>query len=250
MPTVAFLFCFGILGHNLWVMTEHNLVFSIMTSTYNGKPAFTGSGATWYVFSLMWLYILVPLVYIIYNKINPVIVMVFFILLGVIVRLFFYKMGFDWYSMYTSPIMNMDLFICGFGVNYLYRYKESRVFKLILLFVFIDLILLNCYMQAFNWHMNIYRYLCESVYLVVTCLFLWMHDISNVYINNVAAKYIKRFSNISFEFYLFHSYVFDRISTHIGGHTPIEQWLKFVIVGAIVTTILAIGWNRIFQIKE
>lgn len=61
---------------------------------------------------------------------------------------------------------------------------------------------------------------------------------------------MKKFSKISFEFYLFHSLIFYQIAGHIGGHSAIGQWVKFILIGGSITVIFAIGWNKIFQTQQ
>lgn len=255
IPTICFFVFFCVVLQNPVILEDWNIVLSLVTSTYNGRPEFVGTGATWYVFCLMWLYFSVPLLCFIFERINHKIIFIACLLYGFSIRIIWYLMGWDWYVMYTSPIINLDLFVCGFSVNYFSNINSiqiNKAYRYTILFAFLCVILLNSYMWAFNWHMNLYRYVFASTYLILSCIYLWMFraDAGRNHDCFYIKKFIKKFSDISFEFYLFHSFVFYQISRHVGGHTAFGQWSKYVILGGIITYFFAYGFNKIFVSRK
>jgi peptidoglycan/LPS O-acetylase OafA/YrhL len=90
-----------------------------------------------------------------------------------------------------------------------------------------------------------------TVYLIFTCCYLWFYCASaNIELadseKNFRYAVVNWFSGISFEFYLFHSLILDRISKSIGGHTAWGQYMKLIFVTALITTVFSIGYHKIF----
>lgn len=253
IPTVFFI-GFAVLVANPSFLEDWHIVFSILTSTYNGRPGFFGMGATWYVFSLMWLYFMVPVLCLIYSKYSRYVVFGVSLVFGLLMRIFWFYSGDDWCIMYTFPICNIDLFACGFGVAYWHddiKVQVKKCYRFSLLFFMGGLIVSNAYIIAFNWHLEFYQYFFPTLYLILSCLYLWLFriDAGRLHLADIVKKYLKKFSNISFEFYLFHSLIFGLICSHVGGHSAIGQWTKYVLIGMLITLLCAKGWNKIFQSK-
>lgn len=126
-----------------------------MTFTYNGVPGLDGIGATWYVSSLMQMYLIVPGIVFLLEKIKTVMKNnanffgYFWILLlavGVVVRVILYKSGVNWYNrVYTFSPANLDLFIGGIVLNYVKKPEKKMSKHIIAWGIFIVAILLNCY---------------------------------------------------------------------------------------------------------
>lgn len=254
IPTIFYIICFCVVMEKPEIIGDHHVLWGILTSTFDGQSILSvGTGATWYIFALMWLYFTVPLLKILYSKFDKKIIIFTAVLCGLSIRLIWWHFGYDWQQMYISSCINMDLFICGFGVNYFDKVHVKLRYKASVLVLFLTLILSNAYMWAFWWNMDIYRYICETLYLILTCLYL--HTFRGQVVQrksdiSFVEKFMKKFSKISFEFYLFHSLIFYQIAGHIGGHSAIGQWVKFILIGGSITVIFAIGWNKIFQTQQ
>ena len=113
------------------------------------------------------------------------------------------------------------------------------------------LILFNTYIYARNIWLHFYMYFLPSIYLLSVCFYLhyflgFLHD-------NGSKKWyfriINYLSSISFEFYLFHSLILFKISKLVGGHNPLQQHFKLLIITIVITLICSIGFHNIFRGK-
>ena len=93
-----------------------------------------------------------------------------------------------------------------------------------------------------------------TVYLLISCMYIYAFCCGNVGENShksIIFKAINVFADISFQFYLFHSIVLNRISPFVGGKTSIGQYLKMICFTAIISIILSVGFKKIFtHIKQ
>ena len=258
IPTVLYIaFCTVMIKPDF--LSDNDVILKIFTCTYAGSPGFNGPGATWFVFSLMWLYFISPLIACVLTRI-PVCKMTSFVLFiiffGAVNRLNWYINEWAWVDLYTYALCNLDLFACGFCVAYMKdknEIQQNQYFRYGLVGLFMFFIMVNSYMIAYEKYIAIYQYVFPSVYLIFTCLYLFCFRVNfsacrNSKIKNEVKKSIaKRFATVSFEFYLFHSMIFDRLAKHIGGHTASEQYFKFFIVSFIITYIFSVGWHRAIE---
>lgn len=251
MPTVLYL-CFAVIIVQPYFFEDWHIILQIITCTYDGRPGFNGGGVTWFVFTLMWCYLATPLLCKICGGNWNIKVLFFCVsLCGLAIRLFWYWSGNDWYTIYTSPLGNIDLFFCGFCIPYILRsmsIPKSKLLKVITLVCFILLVLENSYSMAYSWHIAFYQYVSPSLYLLLTCMYIILFSGEE---QNNASSFLHKLGaflcGISFEIYLVHSLVFERLSPHIGGSTATGQYFKFLIVASVVTLLFAIGWKRIFR---
>ena len=142
--------------------------------------------------------------------------------------------------MYYSTLMVFFYIVC---------FIWEKCYRFLLLFIMGGLIVSDAYMPEFNWHLEFYQYFSSTLYLILSCLYLWLFriDAGRLHLTDRIKKYVKKFSNISFEFYLFHSLIFGLICSHMGEHSAIGQLVKYVFTGMVITMICAKGWNKIFQ---
>ena len=175
--------------------------------------------------------------------------------LGLIYRLILYNFQLDWYVyVYTSFFSNIDLYVCGICIAY--SSVQNKVFRKreegTVIFILCCLILFNSYIYTQNKWIAVYQFILPSVYIIVVSLYLFVFCQKSQYRkwkSNIW-KYVNGFSDISFEFYLFHSLVLSRISKLVGGNTSLIQYLKLVIITGIITLILSRGYHMIFQRKS
>lgn len=224
--------------------------------TYRGNPGTNAMAATWFVFPLMLMYFTAPILAFLYNKYRKKAIVIIFIAIigGFVNRYLWYSTGGNWQEMYTSWLCNMDFFVSGFGLAYLKNYgkwEKNIYIRYGFLMVFLCMILFNCYIIAFQWNMEWYSWKFETIYLIMTCLYLYIFRVDRGEKYNLPKleRVAKWFSVISFEFYFFHSNIFDRLCSHIGGHTAIEQYAKFIIIAFIISCIFAYGWHKMTGIK-
>ena len=260
MPTFSFIFLCLVLVYPNYIIDNPIILLKFFTLSYNGNPGVDGVGATWYVFTLIQLNLLAPLFSYIAqkaagSKFRISVLFVFLFALGFIFRFFAVKKQIDWYSMvYTPFFANIDLFFCGICLNQIIKlYANKRFcnvlmkdFSLFVLFVFI---LVN---TIFYGKTFFYQVFCPSIYLLIVgfCLYVFSDEKWILEYNHWLEKLILFFSSISFEFYLFHSLVLHTIFPAFGQHNAVVLYFLLSSVGFILSTICAIGFKRIFELKK
>lgn len=154
LPTICFILFISVLCYPDFFLKYPQLLVLLVTCTYRGQYGVPGIGATWFVFTLMWLYLLTPLLALIlgrivkkgnYNKKCFILILVISII-GLAARTFILKFNYDWYTyVYTFPLMNIDLYFCGIILAYLRANKcirflninFLRILSIIVFFAFI-----------------------------------------------------------------------------------------------------------------
>lgn len=258
LPTMLFIgFCVVLFNPSFF--SKNDILLKMLTSTWDGTAGFPGPGATWYVFTLMWFYAFAPLLCFLAGKLQTkgciIACSVVVMLLGLCERGWQYRHGLDWYTVtYTPPYSNFDLFFVGVLMAYLCRCagKSESVrmgWKTAIAVSLAVLIVANTYFFAHAVFVNVYRYGLPSVYLVLVAAYLYVYQTSadcpagggqmSLLVNHI--------DRISFEFYLFHSLIFWRIAPHIGGHTPLGQYAKYLLVGLMISYVFARGWHCVIS---
>ena len=256
IPVILYI-CFCTVMLNPDFLDRWVVVRQFIFLTYRGIPGTNAMGATWFVFPLMLMYFTAPLLALLYKKFRKKTLAIMFVIVicGFVNRYLWYNIGGDWYEMYTSWLCNMDFFASGFGLAYLkdhLEWQKNKTIGYVFLMIFSGFVFLNCYIIAFQWNMGWYSWGFETIYLILTCIYLYIFRANRGKKYNLpkVERFAKWFSVISFEFYFFHSNIFDRLCSHIGGHTAIEQYVKFIIVTFIITCIFAYGWHKMTGIKS
>lgn len=261
VPTFCFLFLCYVFAYPLQVRDNPAALLSFLTLTYNGTGplALNGTGAAWYVFTLVHLYLLTPFFHIAAEKLSKKNVLLFcasaiLLLLGLFYRYYAVKFDLDWYSkIYTPFYANIDLFFGGILIDRIARVKFKNqncvLLKDLSIFALLSLVCLN---SLYYGNMFIYQILCPSFYLLTLGAALiffsdekWTNDYSSFFEKALAA-----FAGITFEFYLFHSLIYDRILPAFKEQNVFLLHAKLLIVGFVLTTICAIGFNRIFARRK
>ncbi len=281
IPTWFFIFLCCVLVFPEFVLENPTVIVRFLTLTYNGNPGVDGVGATWYIFSIMQLYLIAPIIYFLLEKINKkssnllIIVLVFIVIAGMLYRVMLFKIGADWSSLvYTPSFSNLDLFTSGFILSYITNNKTKITFANQLTEIIIHkiklsrlksgsvillmaLIIINCWLY-FTDQIFIYQYILPSVYIFIVCFYLFVFEYCHSILgrSKFAAIDVIKFgasnlmhflSNISFEFYLFHSLVLNRIIRAFTIISPIAFHVKVLIYAAIFTVILAYGYSKIIK---
>lgn len=260
VPTFSFIFLCCVLVHPSYIKNNPIALLKFLTFSYNGNPGANGIGATWYVFTLVPLYLLTPIFSYIAEilsktKLNLILLFGALFALGFLYRFFAVKNNIDWYNMvYTPFFANIDLFFCGIIFSQIvkvfnFEKVHSKIFKDISLFILLSFILIN---SIFYESFFFYRVFCPSIYLILVgvCLFVFSDEKWVKSYERPVEKLISFFSSISFEFYLFHSLVFHTILPVFGEQKIMYLHFKLLFTGFILSTICAVGFKRIFRGKN
>ena len=253
---VLFAYNFDFFRNNL-----EKLLISFFTFTYNGTPGVDGVGATWFVFTLMQLYIISPFICYFVSKINDtkkiLILIISIALLGLFYRNLLYKLNIDWYKyIYTFILGNLDLYISGISIAYLIKkgnnentIKENQIYKIFSVFIIFLAIIINSYYYYIN-NYYVYQYIFPSIYLILVLNYLFIFsDNESKTNNNIFWKFINAFASISFEFYLFHSLILSKISKYVSGSNSLIEYLKIIIFTFMITIIFSIVYNKLDQTR-
>ena len=260
VPTLFFLFLCCVLVYPNFIQNNKGVLVRLLTFTYNGIPGVDGIGAVWYVSTIMQLYLISPLIIYLIEKIRQKIhynlliwlLWVSLILIGLVARITMFYFKADWYSsVYTFSLSNIDLFVSGILVNYLPKPQKSVVKSTIVWILFLLLILLNCYIysRGDSKSIFIYQYLLPSVYAIIVNLLIFYSD---NYIKSKKVSLIDRvtlwFSNITFQFYLWHSLILSTIVNSIAVTGTLKTHFKLLGISFILTTIIASFFSKAFNI--
>lgn len=266
-PTFCFIFLCLVFVFPSYISENPNVIFRFITLTYNGTPGADGVGATWFVFTMAWFYLLSPFVSLFVRKIQScqsllLGVIIFLGIGGYLWRLYLIRNGFDWYNcVYTAFYSNIDLYFSGFLMAYFVS-NQSRNFSIIIkavaFLLLIVVIISNCWFYVYR--VDIYQMYYPTIYIFVILVYIEVfHQDNLLSTHNKPTKedlcanhfrIIDVFSNYSFEFYLFHSLVLHCISPfiHVGG--SFANYLVLGVIAFIISQICAYGFHRIFESKK
>jgi peptidoglycan/LPS O-acetylase OafA/YrhL len=260
LPTIFFVFLITVLCYPAFFI-DNNIFYQFFILTYNGNPGVDGIGATWFVFTIMWLFILTPFACAILNRIKSkrilLLVLSGTIIAGLTYRIFSLDAGLDWYSfVYTSPFGNIDLYFSGVLTSYILKdvsFKPGNYLKLISIFTVVVLIVINSWIYYKNQY-EIYMYYLPTVYILAILLFLFSFKESKgrkkltlKMMTKHPFSFIDWFAGISFEFYLFHSIVLYKIAPHLANWSSLTNHFVLVATSFVVSCTLAYAFSRIFK---
>lgn len=288
VPTVLFILIACILSYPEFI-PEHPLVLRefllcIYGSTW-GSPAVDGVGATWFVFTLMWLYFIAPLLswvasnisqlrFKIHDKlINDVLYLLFIILFllgGQIWKSYVFRANLDYFHYsYTPAYANISCFAVGIFCGYWFSYKKKApsLHKIVSTTLLLTITLLFSYIiycsgishkESTFWQSMFsgYKTYGASIVSVVVLYYIYAFDCgetvrySKLSLYNIAknpSRLIDSFACICFEFYLFHSLILSRISNYLRDPFPIQEYLKLLVVTFLISTIASILFSKAVQ---
>lgn len=260
VPTWGFVFMCCLLVQPDFIQNNPDFLFKILTFTYNAIPSSDGMSATWYVSTLMQLYLVAPLLCWLIEKslfqINDtkkrhyvaLVVFLICILIGGLVRGYAWKCGVDWSSkVYVPSYMNLDLYICGILINYLLPSKKQNVCiqhwsKYLVTLGLIIFIFINARIYYLGYY-TFYQYIFPSIYIIITSLYIYIHEkyripqttlSINAIIKN-PLRIIDVFASIAFGFYIFHSLILSQIFWMLSGNTPTVIHIKLIVYAFALT---------------
>ena len=267
IPTYVFISICIILTYPNFILDNNQVILSFLTLTYNGIPGTDGIGATWYVFTIFWLYILAPFLSFAIKKIKTTKIITIFILLitviiiGCLIRLYLgNEEDTNWYlDVYTNPFINIDLFTAGM-MAYLIQKKlaissrwHSSPIKILSLCMLFSMIIINSYIywageyQGQSHLMWIYQYLFPTIWGVTVLVIIISFKNSDKRVKGITRK----IADLSFSFYLFHSLIGHQLQTILTISDPLLDHIISIVVVGIVTTVAAVLYqNSINPIVE
>ena len=274
IPTWIFIFIACTIVEPEFIVKNPTVIFRILTFTYHNIPSSYCIGATWFVSTLMWLYVIAPFVCLIVDavakrmrKYATQTVCLGIIVLGVLgfcCRTYMFQTGADWSSQVYVPFYaNLDLYVGGILLNYVEIPKVENEKKKIFLgtlikVLFIIAIIINCYIAYLadysEKYLYIYRYILPSIYLVGMCVYIFVAEMCYLPQEKLSCRNLIKnpvrlldlFSEISFEFYLVHSMVLSQIFVYFSGNNPVLVHLKIIGVSFVISVCLAYLMKKMF----
>lgn len=181
LPTVVFNLVLCLFSYPDFIPNNPAVLLEWLVCSFNGNPGVDGVGATWFVFTIMWLYVFFPLMNFIADKVSKcgnktvVFLLVLTVLMGLAFRMTGKIMGWDWYSfVYTPPYANFDLFFCGVLVKHIKARRKScnsvKIASVALLILFISF-------NSWTYDLWFYPYLYPSIYIFILSLVVYTWNI-------------------------------------------------------------------------
>lgn len=258
IPVIGFLLLVGIFVKPDFFIENYQILPQIIISMYAGRPEGPGTGATWFIFTLMWLYLFTPLFIFIIQKVKHRLVVLFLLIVcGFIYRNMISSFGLDWYYFtYTSVVGNLDLYCSGICLAYLLPQYRNKInldrlpyYRVISLISFVGFIVYNSYIYSHSTHLNSYQTKYPTIYLLLVSLILVFFIFNDKQISTPTLfnRCITWFAGISFEFYLFHSLIAYTLVKYINVGNPLVQYLCAILLVGSTTVICSIAFKRIFN---
>lgn len=273
IPTWIFSFLSTLLLEPEYFFNNKKTVFHILTFTYKNIPASLIIGSTWYISTLMWLYLCAPFLMLLLEKIfsggkeKNIYVFVLYmcvIISGLLLRLSLYKIGLDWSSkIYVPFYCNLDLYICGMLTNFIQISPPKKTFIPTMLLIFMAAIIINTRMYYRSDYdktcLIMCQYIFPSIYICIVSPYM-CHSICNDYLYEKVTlkkllhnpfRLIDIFSNISFEFYLTHCMVLNEIAPYIKNNINAElMHFNLIAYSFVITFILSFLLHNCFHKKH
>lgn len=265
-------FIFELLSGNTFFWNNGKVLLKMITFTFNGNGGISGLGHLWYISLAMQLYIFMPFIYLIINRLLKnkyawIFAFYTIVFCGVFCRCYIVNMGYDWYTYsYTNCLVNIDLVILGMltakiKLDFIISIKNRKLIKNIASLIFVSLVMYNCYIYALSTakHIFIYRCILPTTYAVCSTLILLLSGNSlekKTY--NFFDRIINSFSAYSYAFYIWHIAVFRYISstlvqtTWFSTNNAIIQYIAFFSICFVINMLLAglsTSFNKILPLK-
>ena len=275
IPTWIFIFISCTIVEPQFIVENPTVIFRILTFTYYNIPSSNCIGATWYVSTLMWLYMLAPFVCLLVDAATrrmkkyvtqfALLSIIVLGLLGFCYRVYMFGTGADWSSQVYVPFYaNLDLYISGILLNYLKIPKmeserKKLLFGSLIKAAFVIGIIINCYIayraDYSTTYLFVYQYVLPSFYLVGVCIYIFVAEMCYLPQERLNCRNLMKnpfrlldlFAGISFEFYLVHSMVISQIFVYFSGSNLLLVHLKIVGVSFVLSVCLAYLMKKMFD---
>ena len=242
-----------------------NIILKIITLSYYNNPDNASIGATWYVYSIAWLYILTPIIarvlspLVKYRDKTKWIILICTTAVGLLIRLATIKIGVEWQKIYVAFYMNLDLYIAGIIVAHMnHRERIVKSDKIgFLVAGLIGLLVINTRLyyvgNTLSSCLLIYQYVFPSVWLIFTSVYILISSAGGYVLK--LPKYIEKklriFSETSFYFYLVHSMIAAQIAPIFTGikSAALSHVLLLFFTGALAFVMSLLMRNGM-ELKE
>lgn len=258
-------FLFELLSDKMFLWNNPLMVFKVVFFFFNGVGGVDGIGHLWYISTAMQIYLLLPIMLLVVNrlrgsKIRSILFLVSVLIIGFTLRYIFYMKSFDWYStVYTNFLMNLDIVLGGILIaqvksDYPIQVGHSNIVKMISVFLFITLTLYNCkiYHDAPNGEF-IYQYVLQTVYTLSCGLLLLLSNESMDKPLTKLRRFIYWLSGQTYCMYLFHIAVFEYLKKTIVSTSwfstlsPTGQYFLFFSCAFPLIILVSIPMNHLLQ---
>lgn len=276
IPYYIFHLIVGVIVYQQYYYSNPSMVLNIFLLNFNGQIGIGGMGATWFVSTICKLYLIIPFVYLIFNKIislfkrhkNIFVICIIVLLLGggLLLRCNFLNNHSDWYSVvYTAFYSNLDIFIVGFLMNYLTDKKINInkiwiiVLKISTIIILISLVVITSYCYYYGelyGKINLliyYKYYFPTLYVIVCSLYIYVFsinkkeytklEISSVLHNPL--RIIDCLSVLSFEFFMWHSMILVSLEKIIINKGFTDTYMEYLILTFIIANIFAYVFHQL-----
>lgn len=264
VPYFLFMLLIFLFVNPVWFGTvgDYTLI-KLLFFNYDGRPGITGIGATWFISTIVQLYLLAPFVYqFIFRKIKTNNVAIFIgiglIIFGLLERIIIRA---NWenstYWVYTNVLCNLDVFFVGMLLNKITQNNQDtnikkwlKPFGWLALIVFI---LLNSYYLYNGIHWVAYTTYYPTVYLLLYAFILYLYDTvqrvppSKIDFITVVKNPLRIFDAValvSFSAYLYHSNIYSVVPKILQAN-GFPGNASFTAISFFVGTLLVFGFATI-----
>lgn len=242
------------------VVANPIIILKVLTFTYGNAPGSNAIGATWYVSTLMWLYLCAPFMMMLVEKVfekwrigGLVALWIVAVAGGLALRLYLQAKGLDWSSrIYVPFYCNLDLYLCGLICASLpLKCKRPPYVNVFAVGLLLALMLGNSRIYYLGETVDVnyiyfYCYAMPSIYVAVLTIYAVVFRDEQTRADGAhrggcfrIGALLKGFADISFEFYLVHSLVLDAISPYMTAATPLRFHMKLLAVAFVIAAALA-----------
>jgi len=259
IPTWAFIFIVLCLIDLRAIIDNPIVIVKVLTLRYYNNPAITSIGATWYVFVLMQLYFITPLLAYLIEKIMNgksilfhTTVIALIAAIGLCVRIITFKAGIAWNAIYVPWYMNLDLYLSGMisahACCYQTEYvKTSCIIIVIGLGSLIVLVVTNTRLFYLANTNSIATFVCQyvfpTVWLLYVCAYFYIFSKSD-FEPKLFGRIVKKFAAISFYIYLVHSMVANQIAPFVVIESINKRYMCLLILTLFISMCLGTIMNR------
>ncbi len=235
----------------------------MVTFIFNGNGGIAGVGHLWYVSLAMQLYLLAPLLFLMFSKVRKTqlkYVYWIFLVVGLVIRILEKWLGLEWYTYtYTFVFSNIDLFAGGILIAGIEKEKNictQKNTKILSCIIFVILVIYNCYISNMNSSImtTIYRYCLPSLY-ILTCSILILQfskggKIRKHKVLSFIFCIVNGFSQHTYIFYVFHILIFVYVSKTFCNTrffmdlSILARYVYFFVICFVINVTIAYIFDR------
>ncbi len=271
MPTIVFIIMCYFLVYPEMITDIPKVLLLFLTGKYQGNPGVDGVSVTWYTSTLLFLYIIAPILCYIAERMKkraeglPIIIWVLLIIGGACSRYAAYRAGYVFNDIYTPWYFNIDLFFGGVLIASFPKMEifNNKIIQITSVLLYIATIIINAWysrkmaVEGTEYTKVICMYVFPTIYLIIVSFFIISYRMDNedyigLFDKLGLDRILKVLSSFMFEFYLFHSLVLHNMSGYILSlvdSTTVVGHCIFLILIAIITAFFSVLYHRIFAIK-